>query len=133
MKLLSEGRPGEFAAFLRRSDDFPENFSIGLIYDPKDGSGEVTLLRCNGQHGVFNGTFDPQHPHWGYHIHKASEAAMSAGLKPEKYAISTKEYASYEEAVQVFVKLINLDAGEAKKHRPARIAQSALPFQSESE
>jgi len=58
---------------------------------------------------------------------------MSAGLKPEKYAISTKEYASYEEAVQLFVKLINLDAGEAKKHLPARIAQSALPFQSESE
>ena len=70
MKMVSKGHPGEFNAFFRRSEDFPENFSIGLSYDPKDGSGEITLLRCNGPHGVFNGTFDPTHPHWGYHIHK---------------------------------------------------------------
>ncbi len=133
MKLIAEGRPGEFAAFLRRSDDFPENFSIGLLYDPKDGSGELTLLRCNGQHGIFSGTFDPKHPHWGYHIHRASEAAISAGLKPEKDAISTTDYACFEEAVQVFVKLINLDSVEAKKHFPDRAARSSLPFQSGGE
>ena len=55
MTLQSEGCKGEFAVFFRRSDDFPENFSIGLKYDPKDGSGEITLLRCNGQHGVLTG------------------------------------------------------------------------------
>jgi hypothetical protein len=55
MKLVSVKVDGEFSAFIRRSDDFPENFSIGLNYDPKDGSGEITLIRCNGQHGVFGG------------------------------------------------------------------------------
>jgi hypothetical protein len=30
MKMVSKGRPGEFNAFFRRSEDFPENFSIGL-------------------------------------------------------------------------------------------------------
>jgi len=54
-------------------------------------------------------------------------------LKAEKYAISTNDYASYEEAAQVFVELINLDAGEAKKHFPDRTAQSGLPFESGSE
>jgi hypothetical protein len=38
----------EFRAFLRRSEDLPENFSIGLVFLPKDGTGEVPLLRCNG-------------------------------------------------------------------------------------
>lgn len=129
MKLVSEGQPGEFSAFFRRSDEFPENFSVGLIYDPKDGSGEITLLRCNGQHGVFNGTFDPRHPHWGYHVHRATEQALNAGLKAEKYASTTTEYASYEQAVQYFLKLINLDSTEARKHFPDRTAQAVLPLE----
>lgn len=115
--------------FLRRSDDFPENFSIGLVYDPKDGSGEITLLRCNGQHGVFNGAFNPNHSHWGYHIHRATETAIAAGFKPEKYAESTAAYASFEEAVQHFVKLIDLNSADAKKHFPDNTAQVELPLE----
>ena len=65
MKLVSDGKPGVFAVFFRKSEEFKENFSIGISYDRKDGSGEIVLLRCNGQHGVFGGSFDPQHPHWG--------------------------------------------------------------------
>jgi hypothetical protein len=76
------------------------------------------LLRCNGPHGVFNGTFDPTHPHWGYHIHEATEAAVATGLKPEKYATSTPAYASYAEAVRHFVKLINLGAAEVERYFP---------------
>ena len=129
MRLASSKHPGEFAAFFRRSEDFPENFSIGISYDPKDGSGEIILLRCNGQHGVFNGTFDPRHPHWGYHIHRASEAALVAGFKAEKYAEHTSAYASYEEAVQHFLTLINLDVAERSKYFPDKTAQTILPFQ----
>jgi hypothetical protein len=94
-KLVANGIEGEFSVFMRRSEDFPENFSIGLVYAPKDGSGEITLLRCNGQHGVFNGNFAPNHPHWGYHIHQASEAAIASGLKSEKHAERTEAYASF--------------------------------------
>lgn len=130
-KLVANGVDGDFSIFVRRSDDFPENFSIGLVYEPKDGSGEITLLRCNGQHGVFNGTFNPNHSHWGYHIHRAAETAVAAGFKPEKYAESTEEYASFEEAVQHFVQLINLNSADTRKHFPDRTAQVALPFEEE--
>ena len=130
MKLLSDGIEGEFSVFLRQSEDFPENFSIGLVYDPKDGSGGINLLRCNGQHGIFGGTFDPDHTHWDYHIHKASEAAIAAGLKPEKYAEKTLQYASLEQAVQYFMKAIKLDEAEAKKYFPDRL-QGFLPFEEE--
>jgi hypothetical protein len=128
MKLVAVMVDGEFSVFFRRSEDFPENFSIGLTYDPKDGSGEITLVRCNGQHGVFGGTFDPNHPHWSYHIHRATEATIAAGLRPEHHAENTAAYASFEEAVQHFVKLINLNSAEADKYFPNK-AQTALPFE----
>jgi len=129
MTLVAEGRPGEFNVFFRRSEDFPENFSIGLSYDQKDGSGETILLRCNGPHGAFNATFNPTHPHWGYHIHRATESAINAGLKAERHAEITTAYASYEEAVHHFVKLINLDATEIAKYFPDKTAQGTLAFE----
>lgn len=54
MTLMAGDRPGEFTVFFRRSEDFPENFSVVLSHDAKDGSGETTLLRCNGPHGAFS-------------------------------------------------------------------------------
>lgn len=50
-----------FRAFLRRNEDFPENFSIGLVFLPGDVSGELPLLRCNGPHGTTNESLDPDH------------------------------------------------------------------------
>ncbi|QNI31496.1 hypothetical protein H7849_20835 [Alloacidobacterium dinghuense] len=92
-KLVAENVSGEFRMFMRRSEDFPENFSIGLVYQPTDGSGEITLLRCNGKHGEYRGTFDPDHPHYDFHIHKADAAIMATGCRPEKNAAKTLEYA----------------------------------------
>jgi hypothetical protein len=74
----------EFRVFLRRSEDLPENFSIGLAFLAKDGSGEVVLLRRNGPHGGYNDSFDPEHPHWDYHVHRASAEMIEAGLRPER-------------------------------------------------
>ena len=115
MKLTSDSCPGEFRVFFRKSEDFPENFSIGLSYDQHDGTPEIVLLRCNGQHGIFNGSLDPQHPHWDYHIHRASTTAIE---RAEKFAETTRAYSSYGQAVQYFLKLINLDAGQAAKFFP---------------
>ncbi|MBM3753477.1 MAG: hypothetical protein FJW38_05815 [Acidobacteria bacterium] len=128
MRLVASGLDGEFTAFMRRSIDFPENFFIGLIYDPKNGTGEITLIRCNGLHGVFGGSFDPDHPHWGNHIHRATEANIAAGLRPERHAVSTDAYASFEEALQHFVKLINFSPAQANEYFPSD-AQSTFPFQ----
>ena len=65
MRLKSTDDKLEFRVFMRRNEDLPENFSIGLAFLAKDGSGEVVLLRCNGPHGGYNDSFDPDHPHLG--------------------------------------------------------------------
>lgn len=103
---------------MRKNDDFPENFSVGLRYSANDGRPEITLLRCNGKHGVFTGAGDSTHPHWDFHIHQASEAAQDAGFTAEKYATSTTEFASYEQAVQYFIRAVNLNAQDASKFFP---------------
>lgn len=41
-----DGTKGAFLVFMRKNDDFPENFSIGLKYNAGDGRGEITLIRC---------------------------------------------------------------------------------------
>jgi len=119
--VASDGTKGSFSMFLRKSEDFPENFSIGLSYSPNDGRSSIMLLRCNGKHGPFNNGSDPDHPHWHYHIHRASERAMEAGSAPEKYAEKTMEFASYEEALQYFLRAVNLNAEDSSKHFPAAI------------
>jgi hypothetical protein len=128
MKLVaSNGILGEFLVFMRRSEDFPENFSIGLIYQPNDGRAEVVLLRCNGQHGVYNGgAGNASHPHWDYHIHVASEKALEAGERAERHADKSSAYASFEEAVQYFILRVNLSNRDVEKY--FRTNQTSLPF-----
>ncbi len=120
-KLNSAAYPhGVFFMFMRRNEDFPENFSVGLQYQPNDGRTEITLLRCNGKHGIFTGLGDAQHPHWDFHIHTASESAQDAGFAPEKYAAQSTAFASYEQAVQHFVRMVNIVSIDAHKHFPDR-------------
>lgn len=40
-----------FNGFISRNTFFQENFSIGLVYIPKEEKGKICLLRCNGLHG----------------------------------------------------------------------------------
>ena len=67
MTLKSEDSNHSFRVFLRQSDEFPENFSIGLLYVPGEEPGSFQLIRCNGQHGG-----ERVHPHHAvYHIHRS--------------------------------------------------------------
>ncbi len=117
MKLAAEGISGEFYAFMRINEDFRENFSVGLKYHPRDGNGDFVLIRCNGPHGGFNGKIGyADHPHWAFHIHKATARAIEAGEKAEKFAEITGEYASYEEALWFFLREINLDPADIAKY-----------------
>lgn len=120
-KLRAADVKGVFSMFMRKNDDFPENFSVGLSYNAQDGRPEITLLRCNGKHGQFTGLGDAAHPHWGFHIHTATEEAQNAGFAPEKYASISSDFASYEEALQYFVKRINLNPQQAAKYFPNSI------------
>jgi hypothetical protein len=128
MRLKSEDGELEFRVFMRRSQDLPENFSIGLTFLPKDGTGELPLLRCNGPHGGYNDSFDAEHPHWDFHVHRASAGMIEAGQRPEKLAVASREFASYEEALQYFLRTTNVT--DASAHF-AEIAQGVLPFAKE--
>jgi hypothetical protein len=103
-----------FSVFMRINERFPENFSIGLIYNPRDEPGDLALLRCNGMHGEYDNSpmEDPQ-PHFGYHIHRAKADVINAGLPPLKFAELTDVYASFPEALQHFLKLANIVNAEA--------------------
>lgn len=107
----TDGKMG-FSVFMRINERFPENFSIGLNAHPKDEPGSFCLLRCNGPHGEHvDNPLDP-HPHFGFHIHKARQETIEAGLLPELSAEITKNYGSYEEALRHFVKLTNIENAE---------------------
>ena len=128
MRLKSTDGKMEFRVFMRRSEDLPENFSIGLAFLAKDRSGEVVLLRCNGPHGGYNDSFDADHPHWDYHVHRASAEMIEAGLRPERAATINRDFASYEEAVQYFLRATNIT--DARTYF-ADLAQGILPFPNE--
>jgi hypothetical protein len=98
----------EFRVFMRRSEDLTENFSIGLAFLPKDGTAEIVLLRCNGPHGGYNDCFDADHPHWEFHVHRATAETIEAGLRPEKPATVNRDFASYQEALQYFLRVTNI-------------------------
>ncbi len=117
----TDGIEGTFSMFMRKNEDFSENFSVGLTFSANDGSPEITLLRCNGKHGIFTGSGDVNHPHWDFHIHRASEEAMSAGYAAEKFAQRTTAFASYEQAVQHFLQVVSLNAQDASKFFPSAI------------
>jgi hypothetical protein len=122
MRLRSSDGNSQFRCFMRQSEDLPENFSIGWVFTPRDGTGDITLLRCNGPHGGYNYNCDPDHPHWGYHVHRASASMIEADLRPEREATQNKEFASFVEARQYFWKAANIDtAGTC-------FAQEFLPF-----
>lgn len=109
MKLTSLDGKTEFTVFMRINEQFRENFSIGLTASPKDDPGTFCLLRCNGPHGEHtNIGFEDDHPHYGYHIHRADPEFLKAGMLPEKFAEKTESYATYEEALVHFVKVTNI-------------------------
>jgi hypothetical protein len=128
MRLRSVEGGHDFRVFMRKSEEFPENFSIGLAYLPKDGNGEVVLLRCNGPHGEFNATFNASHPHYSFHVHQATEETIASGERPENHAETCSEFASYEEALQYFIRAVNID--DAAEYFPD-LAQGHFRFEQE--
>jgi hypothetical protein len=126
MRLRSVDGDHDFRVFMRKSEEFPENFSIGLAYLPKDGNGEIVLLRCNGPHGEFNATLDASHPHYSFHVHQATEETIASGERPESHAESCAEFASYEEALQYFIRTVNID--DAAEYFPD-LAQGHFRFE----
>jgi hypothetical protein len=105
MGLKSKDGKHVFRAFLRQSDDFPENFSLGLMYQPGEEPGSFQLLRCNGQHGG-----ERVHPHHAvFHIHRSKAEDINAGILEPREIEQAASYASFREALAHFCSLIQLD------------------------
>ena len=107
-----------FRAFIRYNVRFPENFSIGLDFNPREEKGTICLLRCNGTHGENKQILH----HESFHIHFATAETINSGAKPERNVETTKEYASLEQAIQYFMKFINLKQEDRNTYFPEKQA-----------
>jgi len=93
-----------FSVFYMQNTRFPENFSIGLTFNPPDHKGMITLIRCNGKHGP-----SKAHPHHAvFHIHRVTAARINLGMTEEAEIEETDEYADFDGALHYFLRIINL-------------------------
>ena len=111
-----------FSAFGRYNAMFPENFSVGLVYNLRQEKGSHEILRCNGPHGEHK--MFPHHVH--FHIHKITIDAIESGLKEDCFIEIANEYTTYEDALRFFVKYINLKPADLKRYFPGRDLQTKL-------
>lgn len=111
-----------FSGFINQNLVFPENFSIGLVYKPKEERGSIVLLRCNGMHGgtVLN-------PHHAYcHIHTVQADYLNQGSKVENHIEITTNYSTLEIAIQFYVNKIGLDPNDRQRYFPPPSGQIGL-------
>lgn len=105
MTLKSVDGKHAFRVFMRQSDEFPENFSVGLIYQPNEEPGSFQLVRCNGQHGG-----ERVHPHHAvFHIHRTKADDINAGNMEPRNIEQTNAYASFREALAHFCRMVQLE------------------------
>ena len=105
VSLISLDNKYTFKMFMRYSNDFNEDFSVGLIWTNSDKffdvSKPIILIRYQGPHDSgqpLNGDI-----HNDYHIHEITSEDINEGrfLKPSSKE-TTNKYASFGEAVQSF-------------------------------
>lgn len=106
MRLKAQDGDLEFSIFIRVNQDFEENFSVGLVYHPREERGQFCLLRCNGPHGDFDGS--PASPHFLYHVHKARPENIEAGIRAERGGEVTDRYASHQQAIRYLLMIANV-------------------------
>lgn len=104
MTLKSIDGKHSFRVFIRQSDEFPENFSIGLMYHPNEEPGSFQLIRCNGQHGG-----ERVHPHHAvFHIHRCSADDVNASILEPRHIEEAVAYASFREALAHFCNIVSI-------------------------
>ncbi len=114
MSLESLDGKHAFRVFMRQSQQFAENFSVGMDYLPKDEPGSFCLLRCNGMHGGHK-----VHPHHlNCHIHRSTAEDINAGLRIERHIEPTGEYAAFRDALRYFLRKVNIQASDLSKYFP---------------
>jgi len=107
MKLRSIDEKYDFSVFMRKSIEFQTNFSVGLVYRPKDHPEEIHLIRCNSAHRFIYISIS-EDPHFATHIHRADASNLNSGKREPKKKEITDAYTSYEGAVIYFMSLITV-------------------------
>jgi len=110
-----------FSGFINQNSTFAENFSIGLFFNSKEEKVKITLLRCNGPHGMTK-----ELHHAVCHIHTVIAEDINNGNKAEKNIKQTNEYSTLEDAIQFFVKYINIVPTDRQKYFPLPTGQTDL-------
>lgn len=101
-----------FSGFMNQNIAFPENFSVGLVYKPKEEKGSITLLRCNGMHG---GTI--QNPHHAFcHIHTIQADYLNQGSRVENHIEITNEYSTFEIAIRYYINRIGIVPSDRQRY-----------------
>jgi hypothetical protein len=124
-RLLSSDEKHQFSAFLRVNITFPENFSIGLVYQPVNDR-EIMLFRCNGPHHHKEKPNSEHHISYHYHIEK--EENILEGINPMNHSVVVEEYSTYVEAFQFFISKCNIV--NAEKFFPS-LTDSVFSFMDE--
>jgi hypothetical protein len=103
MKLVSTDEVHKFSVFLRQSEEFQQDFTIGLLYINVEGK-TFPIFRCNGPHGeTVLGKASGNPHHFSFHTHTL-KADSYAGMEPEH----TDKYATFQDAIAYFIKRCNI-------------------------
>ncbi len=111
LTVFSDDEQYQFRVFLRQSEEFLEDFSVGLIWTNANEflqtKKDVILLRCQGPH-------DSKEPlsvdaHHDYHTHEMTEDDLTAKRyqKPSCHGPIAK-FGSFVEAIEYFAKRCNI-------------------------
>lgn len=127
LKFFLESADGQhsFSGFISKNLTFQENYSIGLVYNPKEEKGTIVLVRVNGPHGQNENA--PHHD--GPHVHLAIAERINAGLKPEGLIETNVPYSTIEDAIQYYIKRINIMPADRQKYFPTPNSQIDINFE----
>lgn len=112
--LCSEDGQYDFKGFICQNAHLIEDYSCGLVYNPKGERGRFCLLRVNGIHGR-----NKQIPHHNFgHEHTLSAADINSGITSPKNVVEISGFLTFEQAIQHYTKRINLLETDRRKHFP---------------
>ena len=113
-ELLVSGELGsEFKVVIRKNLLDPLDFSVVLVYLPREEGKGFILRRYNGKH-IHRNHLEGNELH-DFHVHMATERYQQAGLKAEGYAEVSGGYASVQQATECLFRDANFQRGSDRR------------------
>jgi len=107
LQAIEQTLPHRFKVFLRQSPKLEDSFSVGLTYKIEVGK-DLVLMRINGSSHEHTNPIIDGAKFQGFHIHKATHEAISAGLSPDVFASLSYSYTDFSSALNYAWKLWNV-------------------------